>query len=135
MHDWVGDLSLNAKWMTKMNTENTIHCLLPEMPALFHVELPDYRHNPFDAAPRFKLCSPCPIINLNFVKIVVSYKGLFCPWQVADEAGWQGGAMPLAESNLSSVCRVFTVWYKSTQNQVFSSPVVTSYVGRAEEFF
>lgn len=39
VHGWVGDLSLNAKWMTKMNTENTIHCRLSEIPALFHVEL------------------------------------------------------------------------------------------------
>lgn len=54
MHDWVGDLSLGAKWMTKMKAENTIHCLGPEMPALFHVELLPYRYNPFPAAHGFQ---------------------------------------------------------------------------------
>lgn len=57
MHDWVGDLSLGAKWMTKMKAENTIHCLGPEMPALFHVELLPYRYNPFPAAHGFQLSS------------------------------------------------------------------------------
>lgn len=54
VHDWVGDLSLGAKWMTKMKAENTIHCLGPEMPALFHVELLPYRYNPFPAAHGFQ---------------------------------------------------------------------------------
>lgn len=36
---WVGDLSPGAKWMAETSTENTIHCLRAEMPALFHVEL------------------------------------------------------------------------------------------------
>lgn len=66
MRGRVGDLSLGAKCMTEMNTENTIHCLPPEMPALFRAELLAYRYNPFSAAPRFELCTPRPTANLDF---------------------------------------------------------------------
>lgn len=107
--------------MTKMNAENTIHCLPPEMPALFHVELLAYRYNPFPAAPAFKLCS-LPLHSVRFLKIPV--RASFAPAK-----GRSSEVTGVQCHNTSSLGRVFAVWCKSTQNWVFSSLPVVKPVG------
>lgn len=94
MHDWVGDLSLGANCRAEMNTENTIHCLGPEMAALFHVELLAYPYNPFPAEPGFLHCAPALALS-QIPKN--SCQGFVCTWQRRMQWGDIGARPPCAE--------------------------------------
>lgn len=92
VHDWVGDLSLGAKWMTEMKAANTIHCLGPEMAALFHVELLPYPYNPFPAAHTPWISAGLPPLAVSQVP-KNSCRGFICTWQRQIPWG-DSGAMP-----------------------------------------